>query len=79
MPQKAGCAGSNKFSDVQKTEIWTNGITQISKQLSYDGDLSPCQVWIQLDKAFFHVKVQKPKCWPTDKKTDGITPILKAT
>ena len=103
-------------------------VHQFRKQPSYD-DLSPCQVWITLDKAFsskspemkmlthrqmdgqsytnfesnlammvislpvkfefdwtkhFWVRVQKQKCWRTnrqkmDKRPDGITPISKAT
>ena len=41
---------------VPKRKCWrTNKHTelhQFQKQLSYDGDVSPCQVWIGLDKAF---------------------------
>ena len=41
--------------DRQTDKKWTNEWTelhQFRKHLSYDGDLSPCQVSIQLDKAF---------------------------
>ena len=30
----------------------TDELHQFQKEPSYDGDLSPCQVWIWLDKVF---------------------------
>ena len=41
-----------------RTDKWTknrqrNGQNYTNFELSYDGDLSPCQVWIRLDKQFF--------------------------
>ena len=36
----------------QKTDKRTDRINQFQKEPSYDGDLSPCQVYIQFDKAF---------------------------
>ena len=52
---------------------------QFWKESRYDGDLSPCQVWIQLDNRF-QIRVRKRKFWrtdgqKTDKWMDGITPI----
>ena len=41
--------------DGETDEKWTNErmeLHQFRKKLSYDGDLSPCQVRIQLDKSF---------------------------
>ena len=46
---------------------YTN-LKQFWKEPSYDGDLSPCQVWIRLDKAFSSYSPEK-KCWRTNKWT----------
>ena len=43
------------FTDRQTDKKWTNEWTelhQFQKEPSYNGDLSPCQVWIRLDTAF---------------------------
>ena len=47
-------------TDGQMDKKWTNEqkknkqmeLHQFWKEPSYDGDLCPCQVWIQLDKLF---------------------------
>ena len=41
------CWRTGKRTKIKQTEL-----PKSWKQLSYDGDLSPCQVWIQLAKAF---------------------------
>ena len=65
-----------------QTDKWTNEQTelhQFQKQLSYDEDLSPCQVWIRLDKAISSW-VWKRKCWWTGKQTkNGQTKGLNYT
>ena len=58
---------------------------QFRKRLSYDADLSPCQFWIQLNKAFSSYSPETEMLTDrqtekkTDTQTDGITPISKAT
>ena len=58
---------------VRKRKCWrTNERTELHqfwKEPSYDGDLSPCQVWIRFAQ-HFRVRVRKQKCWRTDKQTE---------
>ena len=41
---KRKCGRTDGWTNGQKTDKQTNRITPISKEPSYDGDLSPCQV-----------------------------------
>ena len=43
---------------------------QFRKQRSYDGDLSPCQVWIGVEKAFFELQSRNVN---VDGQTNGQT------
>ena len=49
---------------------------QFWKEPSYDGDLSPCQVWIRLDKVFLSYSPETEMLTDrhTDKQTDRISP-----
>ena len=42
---------THRQTDKKWTTEWTE-LHQFQKHPSYDGDLSPCQVWIWMDKAF---------------------------
>ena len=42
---------AHRQTDKNQTNEHTE-LHQFQKQASYDGDLSPCQVWIRLDKTF---------------------------
>ena len=45
----------DKQMNGQTDKKWTNELMafhQFQKEPSYDSDLSPCQVWIRLDKPF---------------------------
>ena len=42
---------TDRQTDNKETNEQTE-IHQFQKEPSYDGDLSPCQVWIRLDTAF---------------------------
>ena len=41
----------DRQTDKKRTNKQTE-LHQFQKELSYDGDLCPCQVWIKLDKPF---------------------------
>ena len=78
---------TDTWMDRQTDKKQTNERTelhQFRKELSYDGDLCPCQVQIRLDKLFSSYSPETKNVdgqtdQKTDKRTDGITPISKRT
>ena len=49
--RKEKCGQTDRQTDKKRTNKRTE-LHQFQKEPSYDGDLSPCQLWIQLDKPF---------------------------